>query len=425
MFFQLSFLNEVHTAALDVRQQGLFLSHLLFLLSVEASFLRLLKPQLFCSNSLEFLFLRLSDCSQPLIIDFLLRWCLLLRRLLLLAPVEFGLASSWVHPSAVIVHLILNFGSSVAMPHHFLHDSSRHVLDVNCSCRLSCGSDSCSHAGLEFLLFLVFSISHSLLGLDLLRSDYYLFGQSLVIESVMRRHDLLSNTINLLIIFERQQIFLLELFGFLLLLLLLLLLFGFCVFFELLLPQGFFLLAYLIPQFDIVEGIYYYFGLLYVRRLDWPVVAVSIDALHTHEVEHRVAYHLSEDSVFLVQVHAFPKGNEELRLVCIVTAICHGYKPSVRELQPLMKLIFEWCPIDGLAARARAGWVTALHHEAGYDSVEYGPIVEAFHTKLYEVARCQWGFSGPQLNVEFPMGSVQDDLASGGRLLNVVVAHTC
>lgn len=58
----------------------------------------------------------------------------------------------------------------------------------------------------------------------------------------------------------------------------------------------------------------------------------------------------------------------------------------VAEAQARVELVGERAPVDGLAAGARAGRVTALGQEAADDAVELATIVVALQAQLHKVA---------------------------------------
>jgi hypothetical protein len=189
-------------------------------------------------------------------------------------------------------------------------------------------------------------------------------------------------------------------------------------------PQCLFLFTHRVPGFDIVKGVHDDLCFLDVRWFQGTVGSgIRIDALHAHQVEHCVADHLAKDCVLFVKVDALSESDEELGVVGVTVSIGHGYQPSVGELQPLMKLIFEGTSIDGLAPSSSASGITALYHEARNDSMEDGVIVVSLHAQLDEVPTSQRSLSRPQFYVKLTMTGVENDLASSWRLLHVVIAH--
>ncbi len=89
--------------------------------------------------------------------------------------------------------------------------------------------------------------------------------------------------------------------------------------------------------------------------------------------------HLTEDSVYTVQVWCWTIGNEELAAVGVWTSICHRQHTYFVMLE-FKRTGFVAELIAG-TARACASWVAALHHEALDDTVEGGAIVESLAGK--------------------------------------------
>lgn len=109
---------------------------------------------------------------------------------------------------------------------------------------------------------------------------------------------------------------------------------------------------------------------------------VSINALHRHEIVDSVADNSSKDSVFAIEMLAFPKGYKELRAICIFTAICHGNQPSPSEFESLVDLIFKRLSIDGLTSSASPCWVSTLDHESRDHSMEDAIVIVLIHAVL-------------------------------------------
>lgn len=61
-----------------------------------------------------------------------------------------------------------------------------------------------------------------------------------------------------------------------------------------------------------------------------------------------------------------------------------------------------------------AGGVAALEDEVGDEPVEDGRVVVAIEAELEEVAGCEWGLGGPELDVEVAVGGFEDYFGTGG-----------
>lgn len=101
----------------------------------------------------------------------------------------------------------------------------------------------------------------------------------------------------------------------------------------------------------------------------------------------------------------------------------HRYYSPVREFQSGVKFIRERLSIDGLAAHARFGGVSALNHELGNHSVENGIVVISLQAKLDEILAGLGCLVGPELNLQLSLRRVKNDLAGRGRFLSVCLCH--
>lgn len=89
-----------------------------------------------------------------------------------------------------------------------------------------------------------------------------------------------------------------------------------------------------------------------------------------------------------------------------------------------MEFIFEQAAsVDGFAAFASAGGVTALDHEAGNQAVEDGVIVVAIEAELEEVAGREGGLFGEEFEEDVACGGGEKDLSGGLRLEIVERTH--
>lgn len=85
-----------------------------------------------------------------------------------------------------------------------------------------------------------------------------------------------------------------------------------------------------------------------------------------------------------------------------------------------MEFIFEQAArIDGFAAFARASRITALDHEAGNQAVEDSVVIVAIEAKLEEVAGCEGGLFGEEVEEDVTCGGGEKDLR-GGLWLEIV-----
>ena len=118
--------------------------------------------------------------------------------------------------------------------------------------------------------------------------------------------------------------------------------------------------------------------------------------------------------MLFVQMGALAECDEKLRSVSIFTTVSHGNHTSAAKLQPLMKLILEWFPIDRLSSSTSPSGISSLDHEAGNHSVKDGVVKVSFQAKLNKIAAGEGHFPRPQIDLNISIGGGNDYLRSGG-----------
>src|SRR5690606_3761680 len=140
--------------------------------------------------------------------------------------------------------------------------------------------------------------------------------------------------------------------------------------------------------------------------LQGPVVAVRLDLTdlvhHIHSLDH-----LAEGGMLVVQEIVVHQVDEELAAPGVGPGIGHGNGP------PIVSIIISELVFDGVArsTHARSLGISALNHEAVYDSVEDHPIVKALLDQTQEVT-CGDGHVAIELNCDVAHAGLQKDLCT-------------
>ena len=80
-----------------------------------------------------------------------------------------------------------------------------------------------------------------------------------------------------------------------------------------------------------------------------------------------------------------------------LASICHGYKASSIESQPLTELVLKHpFVVDAVTSLPTVTRIARLDAEAGHDPVPVTAIVVAFERELHKVADSQWRLFRPK-----------------------------
>ena len=109
---------------------------------------------------------------------------------------------------------------------------------------------------------------------------------------------------------------------------------------------------------------------------------------------------MAKHGEFVVQSGMLPIGDKELTSIFVGSKISHGKSTSLVVTQLIPNLVFKELTVDGLAALARARWISTLDNEAPNILVQLGSNVVVGGAQSQEIVTSLGCFLACQLKLK-------------------------